>query len=275
MADICQQRGYRPTSNIEVYHDSKPHYRSEIEIILSPEQLQKKGGEGGGDKRETSVWDDVGRSDKKLPTLNPMGGETQEKKEKKGSKYSQKLLQDGSVFRGEMKEGKPHGFGSVEYSESDPKQRVRFAGQFEEGLRKGMGCLVWKDGAQYAGDWYSDKPSGCGVENYPDGSSYGGQYEDDMRHGYGTYTFPSGAKYEGCWFMGKRHGPALEQSKKGAFHVEFDNNKRVKQSEYSPGQDEGFDLLLAKVRAAVDKGLTSGEQSIGTFERHFETKLRR
>ena len=146
-----------------------------------------------------------------------------------------------------MKEGKPHGFGSVEYSESDAKQRVRFAGQFEEGLRKGLGCLVWKDGAQYSGDWYSDKPSGCGVENYPDGSSYGGQYEDDMRHGYGTYTFPSGAKYEGCWFMGKRHGPALEQSKKGVFQVEFDNNKRVKQAEYMQGKDEGFDLLLAKV----------------------------
>lgn len=70
------------------------------------------------------------------------------------------------------------------------------AGEFEDGARKGLGCLVWKDGAQYAGDWYSDKPSGFGVENYPDGSSYGGQYEDDMRHGYGTYTFPSGAKYE-------------------------------------------------------------------------------
>lgn len=51
---------------------------------------------------------------------------------------------------------------------------------------------MWKDGAQYAGDWFGDKPSGFGVENYPDGSSYIGQYEDDMRHGYGTYTFPSG-----------------------------------------------------------------------------------
>ena len=43
---------------------------------------------------------------------------------------------------------------------------------------------VWRDGAQYAGEWFGDKPSGLGVENYPDGSSYVGQYEDDMRHGY-------------------------------------------------------------------------------------------
>jgi len=38
-------------------------------------------------------------------------------------------------------------------ADTDPKQRVRFAGEFVEGVRRGGGCLVWKDGAQYAGDW--------------------------------------------------------------------------------------------------------------------------
>jgi len=133
---------------------------------------------------------------------------------------------------------------------------------------------VWKDGAQYAGDWFADKPSGFGVENYPDGSSYVGQYEEDMRHGYGTYTFPSGAKYEGCWFMGKRHGQALEQSKKGCHVVAFDNNKRTKQEEFIPGADEEFDMLIAKVRAAVDKGRTSGEHAVNIYEQHFQVKLR-
>jgi hypothetical protein len=40
-------------------------------------------------------------------------------------------------------------------------------------------------------------------------------------------------------------------------------------------QDEAFDLLLAKVRAAVEKGIKSGDQAITSFERKFETKLRR
>ncbi len=40
-------------------------------------------------------------------------------------------------------------------------------------------------------------------------------------------------------------------------------------------QDEAFDLLLAKVRAAVDKGRKSGDISVGSFERNFQTKLRR
>ena len=60
-------------------------------------------------------------------------------------------LQDGSVFQGSLKDGRPNGFGTVTYADTDPKQRVRFAGEFEEGIRRGMGCLVWKDGAQYAG----------------------------------------------------------------------------------------------------------------------------
>jgi len=110
------------------------------------------------------------------------------------SQSQQKLLQDGSVYQGGLRGGKPQGFGSVTYAEGDPKQRVRFAGSFDGGVRVGGGCLVWRDGAQYAGQWFGDKPSGHGVENYPDGSSYVGQYEDDMRHGYGTYRFPSGAR---------------------------------------------------------------------------------
>ncbi len=51
----------------------------------------------------------------------------------------------------------------------------------------------------------------------------------------------------------KRHGQALEQSKKGCHKVDFDNNKRTEQTEFIPGADNEFDMLIAKVRAAVDK----------------------
>mmetsp|Transcript_7450 Transcript_7450/g.18614 ORF Transcript_7450/g.18614 Transcript_7450/m.18614 type:complete len:401 (+) Transcript_7450:37-1239(+) len=277
LAEVCQRKGFRPSGNLDLHHDNKPHFRGEVEIIVSPEHMQKRGESGSklnGSHDDTGGQNGSAEMHTKLPSLAPLGGEP-EKKKSDNPKVQKKLLQDGSIFKGEMRDGKPHGFGAVEYSDNDPKQRVRFAGEFEDGARKGLGCLVWKDGAQYAGDWYADKPSGFGVENYPDGSSYGGQYEDDMRHGYGTYSFPSGAKYEGCWFMGKRHGKALEASKKGVFCVEFDNNKRIAQLEFVPGQDEQFDMLISKVRAAVDKGRKSGERSIVAFEQRFETKLRR
>mmetsp|Transcript_9588 Transcript_9588/g.22075 ORF Transcript_9588/g.22075 Transcript_9588/m.22075 type:complete len:383 (+) Transcript_9588:263-1411(+) len=266
LADVCMQRGIPGSGNYDVYQDSKGHFKADFEVKCAPENMERK-------PLGLSSNQD-GKLPHKLPSL--MAVEASGKKGKVANgQVQQKQLQDGSVYRGGLKDGKPHGFGSVTYSDDDPKQRVKFAGEFEDGIRKGSGCLVWKDGAQYAGDWFGDKPSGFGVENYPDGSSYIGQYEDDMRHGYGTYTFPSGAKYEGCWFMGKRHGKALEQSKKGAFCVEFDNNKRTNNTEFVPGQNEEFDLLVARVRAAVERGKESGDNAAQSFEQHFQTKIRR
>jgi hypothetical protein len=60
----------------------------------------------------------------------------------------------------------------------------------------------------------------------------------------------------------KRHGQALEQSKKGCHKVDFDNNKRTDQTEFIPGADNEFDMLIAKVRAAVDKVLPSSMPSL-------------
>eukprot|EP00286_Rhodomonas_abbreviata_P021564 CAMPEP_0181296556 /NCGR_PEP_ID=MMETSP1101-20121128/4768_1 /TAXON_ID=46948 /ORGANISM="Rhodomonas abbreviata, Strain Caron Lab Isolate" /LENGTH=378 /DNA_ID=CAMNT_0023401431 /DNA_START=438 /DNA_END=1571 /DNA_ORIENTATION=+ len=259
LSDVCMQRGIPGSGNYDVYQDSKGHFKADFEVKCAPENMERKSPLSGSRNGGKPGLDALPSVPHKLPSLVPVENVAGKKSKVANGQVQQKQLQDGSVYRGGLKEGKPHGFGSVTYSEDDPKQRVRFAGEFEDGIRKGSGCLVWKDGAQYAGDWFGDKPSGFGVENYPDGSSYIGQYEDDMRHGYGTYTFPSGAKYEGCWFMGKRHGKALEQSKKGSFSVEFDNNKRTHSAEHVPGQNEEFDLLVARVRAAVDRGKESGD----------------
>eukprot|EP00802_Teleaulax_amphioxeia_P013294 Tamp_13344.p1 GENE.Tamp_13344~~Tamp_13344.p1 ORF type:complete len:392 (+),score=99.03 Tamp_13344:186-1361(+) len=255
LADVCLQRSIQGSGNYDVYTDAKGHVKGDFEVKMAPEQMasMRRSANGLGDGGGWALNGLNNAAPGKLPALVPIESSSVKRNKVSNAEEKKKLLQDGSVFQGSLKEGRPHGFGTVTYADTDPKQRVRFAGEFEDGIRTGRGCLVWKDGAQYAGDWFADKPSGFGVENYPDGSSYVGQYEEDMRHGYGTYTFPSGAKYEGCWFMGKRHGQALEQSKKGCHAVAFDNNKRTKQEEFIPGADEEFDMLIAKVRAAVDK----------------------
>ncbi len=94
---------------------------------------------------------------------------------------------------------------------------------------------MWKDGAQYSGDWFADKPSGFGVENYPDGSSYVGQYEvrrererereieggrererererERKRERFGVQNYPEGTSYvgqgvrerRGAWVWGEK-----------------------------------------------------------------------
>jgi hypothetical protein len=42
-----------------------------------------------------------------------------------------------------------------------------------------------------------------------------------------------------------------------------------------PGSTNLNETELDQVRAAVDKGIKSGDKSMETYERHFETKLRR
>lgn len=61
------------------------------------------------------------------------------------------------------------GYGSIVYSDTDPKQRIRFVGDFVDGIRTGSGCISWMDGTHYSGEWYGDRPSGFGMEVYPDG----------------------------------------------------------------------------------------------------------
>ena len=41
-ADVCHRKNIRVTDNIELYHDEKPHFRSEIELVVSPEHVQKR-----------------------------------------------------------------------------------------------------------------------------------------------------------------------------------------------------------------------------------------
>jgi hypothetical protein len=45
--------------------------------------------------------------------------------------------------------------------------------------------------------------------------------------------------------------------------------------EFIPAQDEAFDRLIAKVRAAVDQGRKAGDAAAAAFESTFQTKLRR
>uniref|UniRef100_A0A7S0F0D0 Uncharacterized protein n=1 Tax=Hanusia phi TaxID=3032 RepID=A0A7S0F0D0_9CRYP len=276
LADVCNHRGIAVSDNLEVYFDAKGNAKGDFEVVCAPEMMANS---QRGMQKVSNLRGQLKRGDSlkttalKLPSLGPVETVTHKRKDN-SSNLSEKVLQDGSVFRGHLKGDKPHGFGSIVYAADDSKQRVKFAGDFEEGIRKGSGCLVWKDGAQYAGDWFGDKPGGFGIEKYPDGSTYIGQYENDMRHGFGTYVFPSGAKYEGCWYLGKRHGKALEQSKKGTFVVEFEGNKRIRQLQYLQGADDDFERLLAKVRAAVERGKSCGDAAERLFEREFQVGSR-
>ncbi len=75
--------------------------------------------------------------------------------------------------------------------------------------RSGKGKFVWKNGAEYEGDFESDNFNGFGVYMYPKEDAkdyYEGHWKDDKMSGKGKFVWKNGAKYEGDFENGLRNG---------------------------------------------------------------------
>lgn len=74
-----------------------------------------------------------------------------------------------------------------------------FIGEIVEGLREGMGKLVWPDGELYEGNWKQDQQEGWGTAKFTDGGTYSGQFKNDQKQGVGMYEWEEGTQYIGEW----------------------------------------------------------------------------
>lgn len=57
----------------------------------------------------------------------------------------------------------------------------------EEGMRHGIGVMVYKSGRRYEGQWAYDKREGVGYEYYANGHIYQGEYKNGKPEGKGLY----------------------------------------------------------------------------------------
>lgn len=111
-------------------------------------------------------------------------------------------LSDGSRYVGKVDyNGKPHGFGSLYFTNGDT-----YYGDFVHGIREGTGSLYSKDDTVYQGEFKNNQKNGHGTCKWSNGDSYVGNYVNDCREGYGEYTFANGSKYIGEYKQSKRHG---------------------------------------------------------------------
>ena len=81
-----------------------------------------------------------------------------------------------------------------------------YRGQMRDRVREGFGVQKWSDGSQYEGQWKDDKACGKGKLIHADGDIYEGDWRDDKANGYGVYTHSNGSRYEGFWKDDKQHG---------------------------------------------------------------------
>jgi len=139
-------------------------------------------------------------------------------------------LPDGTVYEGEVLEGKPNGQGTLtnqrgsnEYGEWRNGIEYKVTGRivFPDGTKEvgswnndgsaSGGTIVWPDGRQYKGSWkfvegQPDIPTGQGEMTWPDGRKYVGQFSNGTMDGPGKMTYPDGKVEDGTWKDGKFSG---------------------------------------------------------------------
>ena len=123
-------------------------------------------------------------------------------------------------YKGQMREGKPNGRGTLIYVDGN-----RYEGGFQDGKIHGYGTYTWANGERYEGQWRDEKKHGQGTHIWPNGNRYEGEWQDGKVHGRGIYTYASGERYEGDFRDGKINGPvtytwANGERYEGEFHGE-------------------------------------------------------
>ena len=108
-----------------------------------------------------------------------------------------------------------------------------YVGDLTDGKRHGQGTHLPFEGDRYRGEWANDQKSGQGRLIYNDGSIYEGSFLNDVPEGQGVRTFESeafGYKYSGTFAAGKQAGRGEEQKRNGkvieVYKGEFHDGKR-------------------------------------------------
>ena len=112
------------------------------------------------------------------------------------------LFGDGSIYRGEMKNGRIHGHG--EYQSAFAGIMV---GDFVHGIIHGKGGYRKNhSGEEFLGDWQMGELHGYAKYKNARGDSYEGFFDQGLRHGRGVATYAKLGRYRGYFINGARNG---------------------------------------------------------------------
>jgi len=90
--------------------------------------------------------------------------------------------------------------------EPDEGNGLEYDGQWEHGVKNGIGTLIWPDRSSYKGQFVNGLKHGAGMLRWPNGSSYKGNFFEDQRHGEGIFKTGGGERME-TW----EHGELMKQ----------------------------------------------------------------
>lgn len=151
--------------------------------------------------------------------------------------YTGKKTNDGGDYYGELKSGKPNGYGRAVY-----KNGNMYEGNYENGLRQGYGVYKFSDGERYEGEWYQDQQHGKGIYYFSNNNKYDGYWFRDYQHGNGVMYYFNGDKYDGEWNKDQRSGKGTYTFANGAYYKgEWKNDKKDGKGFFDGGDGSTYD----------------------------------
>jgi hypothetical protein len=129
--------------------------------------------------------------------------------------FEEQLFKDPlypAVYRGEVKNGLPHGRGTLAYNQ----QIHIYQGDFKDGMKDGNGIQKNNDHSRYEGEYRNNKPHGKGKWTGANKDQYIGDYHENTKQGKGIMKYKgttdgSGVykdvrQYSGDFYNHCRHG---------------------------------------------------------------------
>ncbi|MCU7549849.1 protein kinase [Chitinophagaceae bacterium LB-8] len=144
-------------------------------------------------------------------------------------------------YYGEVKNGKPHGYGIAKYTKGDV-----YEGYYKNGKMSGEGTYTWENGSQYIGQRKNDKRDGYGTFIYEDGSKYAGEWKNGVQSGEGKiYDSDGNLLYEGRFENGKMVDDLVDEdddkdlttSRNGYYVVQYEDG--LYEGNFTDGQMDG------------------------------------
>jgi len=102
------------------------------------------------------------------------------------------------VYRGEQKNGLPHGQGIATHPLG-----ATYSGGWKEGLYHGQGIFKSLNKATFQGQFHEGKKHGHIEFEDPSGNRFSGIFQNNRRHGQGIQVFPDGSSLKGIWEKGR------------------------------------------------------------------------
>jgi len=111
-------------------------------------------------------------------------------------------------WTGACVDGKSSGKGIVvsHYSEDGVQKSTRYKGEMREGKFNGQGTLFYNSGNRYEGEWKNQQMHGQGLFYWADGHRYEGEWKNNQQHGQGTFYAANGNRFDGEWKEGQLNG---------------------------------------------------------------------